>query len=33
MSVKIETTVKGLRNQVKELKKQGLTVGFVPTMG
>ena len=33
MSVKIEATVKGVRNQVKEWKKQGLTVGFVPTMG
>ena len=33
MSVKIETTVKGVRSQVKEWKKQGLSVGFVPTMG
>lgn len=29
----IETTVNGVRNQVKEWKKQGLSVGFVPTMG
>ena len=33
MSVKIETTVNGVRSQVKEWKKQGLSVGFVPTMG
>lgn len=33
MNVKIEGTVKGVRSQVKEWKKQGLSVGFVPTMG
>ena len=31
--MKIETTVAGVRAQVKEWKKQGLSVGFVPTMG
>ena len=31
--MKIVGTVKEVREQVKELKKQGLSVGFVPTMG
>ena len=31
--MKIVETVKEVRGQVKEWKKQGLTVGFVPTMG
>lgn len=31
--MKIVETVKEVREQVKEWKKQGLTVGFVPTMG
>ena len=31
--MKIVGTVKEVREQVKEWKKQGLTVGFVPTMG
>jgi pantoate--beta-alanine ligase len=31
--MKIETTVNAVRSQVKEWKKQGLSVGFVPTMG
>ena len=30
--MKIVETVKEVREQVKEWKKQGLTVGFVPTM-
>ena len=31
--MKIESTVNAVRNQVKEWRKSGLTVGFVPTMG
>ena len=31
--MQIVTTVKEVRTQVKEWKKQGLSVGFVPTMG
>lgn len=31
--MEIVTTVKKVREQVKEWKKQGLSVGFVPTMG
>ena len=31
--MKIVATVKEVREQVKEWKKQGLSVGFVPTMG
>ena len=31
--MKIVVTVKEVREQVKEWKKQGLSVGFVPTMG
>ena len=31
--MKIEGTVKEVREKVKEWKKQGLSVGFVPTMG
>lgn len=31
--MKIESTVNAVRSQVKEWKKSGLTVGFVPTMG
>ena len=31
--MKIVGTVKEVREQVKEWKKQGLSVGFVPTMG
>ena len=31
--MKIESTVYAVRNQVKEWKRSGLTVGFVPTMG
>ena len=31
--MKIVGTVKEVREQVKEWKKQGLTIGFVPTMG
>lgn len=31
--MKIVSTVKEVRTQVKEWKKQGLTIGFVPTMG
>lgn len=28
-----ETTVKGVKEQVKKWREQGLTIGFVPTMG
>lgn len=31
--MKIVSTVKEVKDQVREWKKQGLTVGFVPTMG
>lgn len=31
--MKIEATVAGVREQVKAWKKEGLSVGFVPTMG
>lgn len=31
--MKIESTVNAVRNQVKEWRKSGLTVGLVPTMG
>lgn len=31
--MKIAATIKEVRTQVKEWKKQGLTIGFVPTMG
>lgn len=31
--MQIATTVKEVREQVKQWKKEGLTVGFVPTMG
>lgn len=31
--MKVESTVKAVREQVKEWKKAGLSVGFVPTMG
>jgi len=31
--MKIESTVAAIRAQVKEWKKEGLSVGFVPTMG
>lgn len=31
--MKIVSTIEEVRNQVKEWKKQGLTVGLVPTMG
>lgn len=31
--MQIVTTIKDVRTQIKEWKKQGLTIGFVPTMG
>ena len=31
--MQIATTVKEVREQVKQWKKEGLTVGLVPTMG
>lgn len=31
--MQIVTTIKDVRIQIKEWKKQGLTIGFVPTMG
>lgn len=31
--MRVEATVKGVREQVKAWKKEGLTIGFVPTMG
>ncbi|MGN0432599.1 MAG: pantoate--beta-alanine ligase [Lachnospiraceae bacterium] len=31
--MKIVTTIKEVRDQVKEWRKQGLSIGFVPTMG
>lgn len=31
--MKIETTIEGVRKQISEWKKEGLTIGFVPTMG
>lgn len=31
--MKIEKTITGVKEQVREWKKQGLSVGFVPTMG
>ena len=31
--MKIVKTVKEVKEQVREWRKQGLTVGFVPTMG
>lgn len=33
MSIQIESTVNGIRKQVREWRKEGLSVGFVPTMG
>ena len=31
--MKLVHTIKEVREQIKEWKKEGLTVGFVPTMG
>lgn len=31
--MKVEGTVKSVKDQVKEWKKEGLSIGFVPTMG
>ena len=31
--MKVVNSIKEVREQVKEWKKEGLTVGFVPTMG
>ena len=30
--MKVEGTVQSVRDQVKEWKKEGLSIGFVPTM-
>ena len=30
--MKVEGTVKSVKDQVKEWKKEGLSIGFVPTM-